>query len=462
MKINETLKVNDLGSKVERLFEIAGKKIASIHATWDPESGAPVYTVDGKYSSRGWTEWTQGFRYGCALLQFEASRDERFLSIGREGTGERMVSHLTHIGVHDHGFNTISSYGNLRRMIIEGALTDESGEHRFCELAIKVSGAVQASRWTRLNEGKGYIYSFNGPHSLFCDTIRTCRVLGLSHQLGQVLLGENDRTISLLERMIRHAETTARFNVYYGEGRDAYDVRGRVAHESVFNVNDGNYRCPSTQQGYSPFSTWTRGLSWVVTGYAELLEFLEVVRDDDLEPFGGRDEVEEMLRKPAVAASDFYIEQGTAADGITYWDTGAPGLEKMGDWRTRRADPFNAFEPVDSGAAAVTAQGLYRLGSYLGSQEGSKYRKAALTIADALFAPPYLSEDEGHQGLLLHQVYHRPNGWDHVQEGQSVPNGESCMWGDYHLMEFAMLLRREVAGQPYLTFFDKLGEGDSS
>ena len=28
------------------------------------------------------------------------------------------------------------------------------------------------------------------------------------------------------------------------------------------------------------------------------------------------------------------------------------------------------------------------------------------------------------------------------------------MWGDYHALELATLLRRELLGEPYLTFFD--------
>ena len=47
-----------------------------------------------------------------------------------------------------------------------------------------------------------------------------------------------------------------------------------MAHESIFNVNDGAYRCPNSQQGYSPFTTWTRGLAWIMCGYAELLEYV--------------------------------------------------------------------------------------------------------------------------------------------------------------------------------------------
>src|SRR5690606_11937190 len=144
---------------------------------------------------------------------------------------------------------------------------------------------------------------------------------------------------------------------------DAYDVRGRVAHEGVFNVTDGRYRCPSTQQGYSPFSTWTRGLAWVLLGFAEQLEFLRVVDERELEPHGGRAGVELRFVAAACAAADFYIEN-TAADGIPYWDTGAPGLANLPNWRDAPAQIDNDFEPVDSSAAAITAQGLLRLGRY--------------------------------------------------------------------------------------------------
>jgi hypothetical protein len=159
--------------------------------------------------------------------------------------------------------------------------------------------------------------------------------------------------------------------------------------------------------------------------------------------------------RPALASADFYIDGAAAADGVPYWDTGAPGLARLGDWREAPADPYNPHEPVDSSAAAIAAQGLYRLAKVLGPGEGDRYRKAALRVADTLFSPPYLSEDPRHQGILLHSVYHRPNGWDHVPPDRQVPCGESSMWGDYHAMELALLLKREAEDRPYLTFFDK-------
>jgi unsaturated chondroitin disaccharide hydrolase len=454
--IDETLALADLANSIARLWELSAAKILSIEESTTRESGTPVFTVEGRYVSQGWTEWTQGFQFGSAILQFDATDDEQFLNIGRENTIRQMASHVTHIGVHDHGFNNVSTYGNLRRLILEGRIPFDQRELDFHELALKASGAVQAARWTPTTDGHGFIHSFNGPHSLFSDTIRSLRSLALAHRLGHCLLSESDEHVSLLDRLFRHARTTAEFNVYFGRGRDEYDLCGRVAHESIFNTTDGRYRCASTQQGYSPFTTWTRGLAWIITGYAEQLEFLEVCTDKELEPFGGRAELESMLRETAIATSDFYIDH-TPTDGIPYWDTGAPGLTRLADYLDRPADPFSDHEPVDSSAAAIAAQGLLRLGHYLANhgetEQGIRYRQAGLTVLRTLLAEPYLSTAANHQGLLLHVIYHRPRVWDHVPAGSAIPHGESALWGDYHLREAALYTQRLINSEPYYTFF---------
>jgi unsaturated chondroitin disaccharide hydrolase len=455
LRADPTLTPAALQPAVRRLFELSAGKIDRLERRWNPAQGTPVFTVRGEYTSRGWTEWTQGFQFGAALLQFDATGEERFLRGGRDATVQRMGSHLTHIGVHDHGFNNVSTYGNLLRLMNEGRLPEEPWERRFYEVALKVSGAVQAARWTPLTPELGYIHSFNGPHSLFADTVRSLRALALAHQLGHVLMSEGDRPVSLLVRLLQHAETTARFNVYFGTGRDAYDVRGRVAHESIFNVTDGAYRCPSSQQGYSPFTTWTRGLAWILCGYAEELEFLATLPPSALGGPAEATRVIERFLETATATADFFIAS-TPTDGVPYWDTGAPGLARLGDYLGRGSEPFNDHEPVDSSAAAISAQGLLRLAHVLESRAPEKarqYRQAGLTVARTLFDEPYLSTDPAHEGLLLHSVYHRPGGWDHVPSGRKVPCGESSMWGDYHARELALLLQREAAGGPYLKFF---------
>lgn len=457
MKIDHTLQPASLADAIRHFWSLSAEKIRSIERSAAGRDDAPVFTQNGRYTARGWTEWTQGFQYGSALLQFDATAETEFLTIGRQGTLQRMASHVSHTGVHDHGFNNVSTYGNLWRLAREGRIDASPWERAFYELGLKVSGAVQAARWTRVADGRGFIHSFNGPHSLFSDTLRSLRVLGIAHRLGHVLMSEHDQRVSLLGRLVDHALVTAQFNVYYGRGRDRYDVRGRVVHESIFNVTDGLYRCPSTQQGYSPFSTWTRGLAWIVLGYAELLELAAILTEVELTPFIGKVDFSRTMEEAARATADFYVAEATAADGVPYWDTGAPLLERLGDWRGRAADPFNEYEPVDSSAAAIAAQGLLRLGRFLqrrgDAEAGQRFFQAGLTVARAIFAEPYLSTRPDHQGLLLHSIYHRPNDWDAVPQGRRVPSGESSMWGDYHARELALLLQRLSDGGPYLQFW---------
>jgi len=456
IEINANRKLSDLNNKLKKFWELSAEKISLIDKTYDESRGSPVFTMKGTYTRRGWTEWTQGFQYGSAILQYDATGEKSLLELGRKKTIEVMAPHLSNTGVHDHGFNNVSTYGNLLRLMHEGKTAFNEWEKNFYEVVLKVSGAVQASRWTTIKDG-GFIYSFNGAHSLFVDTIRSVRSLVLGHSLGHVLQGEGDQKINLLDRAIQHIQTTAKYAIFYGEGRDVYDIRGRTAHESIFNVKDGNFRCPNSQQGYSGFTTWTRGLAWAMCGFSEELEWLDTIDEKEPEVFSVKEDLVSVMLKAAKATCDFYIDN-TPVDGVPYWDTGAPGLSKLGDYLHKPADPFNDHEPVDSSAAAIAAQGLLRLGNYL-QQKGEKatadhYWQAGLTTLNTIFDEPYLSVAPGHQGLLLHSIYHRPNGWDYVPPASKIPCGESSMWGDYHAREVALYLQRIINNETYYTFFN--------
>jgi hypothetical protein len=458
ININNELKPSHLTIKLQRFWELSGEKINLIERNYDAAKGSPVFTAKGTYTTRGWTEWTQGFQYGSAILQYDATGEKSFLDIGRKKTVDYMAPHVSHIGVHDHGFNNVSTYGNLLRLMKEEKIAFNEWEKNFYEIVLKVSGAVQAGRWTNIKNG-GYIHSFNGAHSLFVDTIRSCRALIVSHALGHVYQAEGDAKINLLDRAIQHMKATADYSVFYGEGRDTYDIWGRTAHESVFNVKDGNFRCPNSQQGYTGFTTWTRGLAWAMCGFAEELEWMELRDEKELTAFGGKANIIAFMLKAAKATCDFYIDH-TPVDGIPYWDTGAPQLYRVDNYLGKPADPFNDFEPVDSSAAAIGAQGLLRLGKYLQSKkdkDGDRYWQTGLTVLNRLLEEPYLSTGSTHQGLLLHSIYHRPNGWDYTPEGSKIPYGESSMWGDYHIREVALYVQKIINNEKYYTFFNCVG-----
>lgn len=454
MHIDYNLRPAHLNEKLERFWSLSGDKILRIEKEYDLSNGSPVFTVNGKYTTRGWTEWTQGFLFGSSLLQYDASGEDHFLSYGRAHTVDSMAPHISHMGVHDHGFNNISTYGNLLRLMHESKIPMNDWERNFYELALKISGAVQAARWTRTRDG-GFIYSFNGPHSLFVDTIRTLRILMVSHLLGHVFQGEGDAKIDLLERTIQHAKSTADYSVYYGKGRDGYDVRGRTAHESIFNINDGHYRCPNAQQGFSGYTTWTRGLAWAMCGFAEELELFALLSGETLAKSGGKQAIAQFMLEAATATCDFYIEN-TPADGIPYWDTGAPSIHRLAHRFEKKADPYNPYEPVDSSAAAIGAQGLLRLGKYLEKKDkerSRKYWQAGLTVMHTLLEEPYLGTDLQHHGILLHTIYHAPNAWDNKPDKNLVAHSESSMWGDYHMREVALYLSRIANDENYYTFF---------
>src|SRR4249919_3820803 len=137
ISLDPKLTPTDLLPQLERFWSRSAQCIEAVEISCPPGSASPVFTVEGRYTARGWTEWTQGFQYGSALLHFDATDDERYLELGRERTLAAMAPHLTHVGVHDHGFNNVSTYGNFWRLIREGRLPGHAWERHYCELALK-------------------------------------------------------------------------------------------------------------------------------------------------------------------------------------------------------------------------------------------------------------------------------------------------------------------------------------
>ena len=378
-----------------------------------------MFTVDGRYTARGWTEWTQGFQYGSALLQFDATGDERFLELGRERTRDRDGRHVTHVGVHDHGFNNVSTYGNLWRLLREGRIDADAGATSTSSRSRSAAPCRRPAGGTTA-DGTGYIYSFNGPQSLFVDTIRSCRALAVAHQLGHALMGEHDERISLLGRLVEHAANTARYNVFYGEGRDAYDVRGPHRPRGALQHQRRPLPLPQHPAGLLAVHHLDPrpGL-----GHARLRRAAGIPRppstdDEDLDAYGGQgrgrdDAAPRGRRRPATSISSTRrptaSPTGTPArpawrSSATTW-TGRPTRSTTTSRST--APPPRSPRRACCASAATWAR----------RAPGRRYWQAGLTVLDTLLDEPYLCTDPAHQGLLLHSVYHRPNGWDHVAAG---------------------------------------------
>jgi len=56
ISINKTLKPSDLQTKLKQFWNLSGQKIMDLDKNYDVSKGSPVFTVKGKYSTRGWTD----------------------------------------------------------------------------------------------------------------------------------------------------------------------------------------------------------------------------------------------------------------------------------------------------------------------------------------------------------------------------------------------------------------------
>ena len=79
IRIDAALTPRDLLPAIERMWALSAQKVLDLEVSWNPKDGSPVFTQRGRYTARGWTDWTQGFQFGSALLQFDATDERSFL-----------------------------------------------------------------------------------------------------------------------------------------------------------------------------------------------------------------------------------------------------------------------------------------------------------------------------------------------------------------------------------------------
>lgn len=203
---------------------------------------------------------------------------------------------------------------------------------------------------------------------------------------------------SFAEAAARHLQQAARYLVR----PDA-----STFHTFYIDTASGRPRFGSTHQGHSDESCWARGQAWGIYGFA----------------LGGFHTGERRYVELSARLANYFLNR-LPADGICCWDL---------------IFTDDAATPRDSSAAAITACGLLELARMLPVSDTRRdtYTAWAWRIVRTLGAA-YLAPVEGSNALLLHAVYHMPNG---------AGVDEACIWGDYFYLEALMRLRKVWA--PY-------------
>lgn len=391
MKIDRDIDERGLRLRIEQAFDFGVAQLERMLAKWPSDKPAPIYTENGVWTRPAymWTDWCPGFYAGMMWLAFEHTGESKWRQVAEEYT-RALEPRKFDRDVHDLGFIFMSTADRWHRLLPEG----DAAKQWLKDLLI-TAGTIQSFRWKNTGDDH-YIYSFHGPQSLFIDIMMNIRLLFRAHELGA--------SDELYKKAETHARTTEKYLVQK-DGLRIMDRDGCVMHEAIFNPVRGEFRNLSTQQGYSPFTCWARGLSWAMYGFTDTYLF---TRD----PF---------FLETAERCADYYLTN-TPDDGVPFWDFGAPNIPD---------------EPLDSSAAAIAAVAFWKLQSIEATRNGrAHYRAAALSILSTLTNENFLNaSDTAYEGILRHGVYHRPMNWG---------VDESVMWGDYFFMEALSMAMAEL------------------
>ena len=307
----------------------------------------------------------------------------QFLEIGRSRTLAAMAPHVGHFGVHDHGFNNVSTYGNLLRLMGEGRIPADPWERCYYELALKLSGAIQARRWTK-TQRRRRLHLFvqraafavrrhdplaprpgPRPQAGPCD-LGGERPEGLAvGSPARPRHGHGDATRSTTARAATPTTFAAAWPTSRSSTSTTAPTAARTRSKATRRSPPGRAAWPGPCAA-SP-SNWSFWPTLPCHGPGRSRA--------DRSLSEGRPGHVRFLHRPG---------HGRRRHSLLGHRGAQPRIE-LGDWQGRPADPFNPHEPVDSSAAAIAAQGLLRLGHYLNHEhEGRRYWQAGLTVLDTL------------------------------------------------------------------------------
>jgi len=182
-----------------------------------------------------------------------------------------------------------------------------------------------------------------------------------------------------------------------------FRLDGGAYHVLDYDQVTGRVKEVRRGQGASCETTWSRGQSWAIYGYTMMYRMTREKRYLDF-----------ALKLAAYAMN----HPNMPADGIPYWDYGAPGEER------------------DSSAGSCMASALLELSQYLERSDSERCRAFAVKQLLTLASPTFFSEgDEIGHFLLKHGVGHKPIGSE-----VDTP----LDYGDYYFLEALLRFRKYV------------------
>ncbi len=382
----------ELKAKLPEVFSASAAHYRALDAAATPrrrgkmttrrdDNNSDVYVPHGWKAATGELDmrsihwWTTGHYPGSLWYLYEATGDAFFRDRARDWT-ETLAPNAKVDDNHDVGFIMYCSYGNARRL-----LKTDKYDALLCETA--------ASLCRRFNPRLGLIRSWGRRD----DTRRF------------LVIPDNMMNLELLEFASKtsgnpHFAQVARSHAT-NTMRHHFRADGGTYHVLDYDQKTKRVKGIERGQGASCETAWSRGQSWAIYGYTMM----------------HRETQDPAYLAFAQKVADFAINHpNMPADGVPYWDYGAPGEER------------------DTSAAAIMASGLLELAGFVGGGKGAAYRAFAVKQLLSLATPAYYAAPgENGNWLLKHGVGHKPGN----SEIDTPLN-----YGDYYFLEALLRFRR--------------------
>jgi unsaturated chondroitin disaccharide hydrolase len=348
----------------------------------------PHVSENGKYLLNNNTDWTDGFWSGILWLAYEYSQDEaiRDAAVKTVENFRDRLNTMKSLDHHDIGF--LYSLSSKAQWMIE---KDEAAR----ELTIAAAD-VLLRRWrpkAGLIQAWGREGDVENGGRIIIDCLMNLPLLYWAYEQT----GNEDYK----NKAILHTEKSRRFLV---RGDDS------SYHTFWFNPENGEPVRGGTHQGNTDGSTWTRGQSWGVYGFALGYHY---TKDDRYLDTSKR-------------MAKYFLER-LPEDNVVYWDFDVEITPE-----TKR----------DSSASAITACGILELLKHLPENDPDRayLEEGAQKTMEGLVKHYSTMNQPDAEGLIEHGSYA-------VRLGHSPD--DFMIWGDYYYLEALMRLEKSHKGYWY-------------
>lgn len=328
----------------------------------------PYTTSDGKHTSRNEEyvcAWTNGFWSALMMLMYIGTKNEQYLKTARNGMdildeAFTMVEKLHH----DVGFMWNISSG------VDYRVTGDIKEKNRFVLAANCL-------MSRFNHCGDFLRTWNDEGTDGWVIIDCMMNIPLLYRASEVLKDERYKMIAN-----RHADKTMRYHVRED---------GSCNHINEYNPRTGEFIKSHGGQGFDADSSWSRGQSWGIYGFALAYRYTKNVA----------------YLNTAKKIAHYFIANVQKTDWVALCDFRQPEGEQL----------------YDTTASACAACGLLEIAEYVPENERALYIDAAKKMLESL-ERNHCNWSDDEDSILQ-------NGTEAYSRGHHIP----IIYGDYFFAE---------------------------